>query len=131
MSKYSTLHRGEIVAADINFVEHALKFAGASISEAGFTSARTATGEFIFHEHLLCRPLPVERFCLYGVDPIIRGEFRRHENLPTLGCAHIVATRDGNRVFFASSANEPLREVSLGEAIDLLIERRQELGGAL
>lgn len=116
---------------DSDFTEHALAFFGTDIAEAGFSSARTASGEFIYHESLEGYPLPVQRFRLFGADPVIGGEVRRHKRMPTLGCAHIVATPDGSRVFFAAGPNEPLREVTLADAIDLLIERRQALGVTL
>lgn len=116
---------------DSDFTEHVLAFFGADIIEADFSSARTESGEFIYSEDLRGSPLPTQRFRLFGADPVIGGEVCRHKRMPTLGCAHIVATPDGRRVFFADGLNEPLREVTLADAIDLLIERRQALGVTL
>lgn len=112
---------------DSDFTEHVLAFFGADLAEASFSSVRTEAGEFIYHESLDSYPLPVERFRMFGADPV----FGRHKNLPTLGCAHIFATPDGSRVFYANSPDEPLREVTLAEALDLLAERRQALEVAL
>lgn len=116
-----------ITLNDGNFAEHALAFFGADLAEAGFSSARTASGEFIYHESLDGYPLPSQRFRLFGADPVISGELRRHKSMPTLGCAHIVATADGSRVFYSAGTNEPLREVTLDRAVELLIDRRQAL----
>lgn len=115
---------------DSDFTEHVLAFFGADIAEATFSSVCTESGEFVYHGDLKGSPLPVQRFRLFGADPVIGGQIRRHKNFLMLGCAHIVATPDGSRVFVANSSNEPLREVTLAEAIDLLIERRQALGVA-
>ena len=113
---------------DSNFTEHVLAFFGADIAEVGFSSARTEAGEFIYSEGLRGSPLPTQRFRLFGADPVIGGQGRRHKKIPTLGCAHIVATPDGSRVFFSDRPNEPLREVTLAEAVDLLVERRMAYG---
>lgn len=98
---------------DSNFTEHVLVFFDAGLAEAGFSSARTESGEVIYHESLKGYPLPAQRFRLFCADPIISGEVRRHKNLPGLGCAYIVATADGSRVFFSES---PERAVERGYA---------------
>lgn len=116
------------LSSDNNFAEHVLAFFGADIAEAGFSSVRTESGEFVYHESLESNPLPVQRFRLFGADPVISGKLRRHKNIPMLGCAHIVATADGSRVFVSTEANESLREVALAQAIDILVERRLALG---
>lgn len=121
---------GTLNATDTNFIEHALEAIGVAFKESGFASARTEDGEYVYHERLEGRPLPVVRFALWGVDPIVGGKLvQHHRNYPIIGCAQIVATRDADRVLYAANSNEPLREVSLGEAVDLLIERRQAVAG--
>jgi len=116
-----------ITLNDGSFAEHALAFFGADLAEAGFSSVRTESGEFVYSDALKVYPLPAQRFRLFCADPIISGEVRRHQNLPGLGCAHIVATADGSRVFYSAGTNEPLREITLDQAVELLIDRRQAL----
>ena len=97
--------------------------------EGSLTSIRVGGGKFVYGAAAEGYPLPVQRFLRLHIEchHLRGGRFLWQHGI---GCAILLVDANLDEVYLAASLNEPPRRVTLGQAIDFLVERHLTLGGA-